>query len=365
MPLKSYSDGSPPHVALPTKKGGMPAVADTPTISPTEARAALLVRVETMRFDPDKPPPPEPCAFKLTGVEIAHSGNLVTIAAAVKSGKSSVIAAMLASLMGGEDGDYLGFEGINPDGHIVLHFDTEQSRGDHYQMMIRALRRADTSPPPSWFRSYSLTLFDPNERRTAICALARAASESGKLHSIFIDGVADMVFDVNEVGEACALVTELHQLASETNCVIIMALHHNPGGVKMRGHLGSQVERKSESVLVLCKDGEEVSISCKPARRKEISDANAPRFKWDDALGMHVRCASVALTADDRKRIKLGTLADEVYGDTQHLKWTELQSAIMAARDCAKNTAANNINDMVELGVIRKAGGGLYAKGQP
>mgnify|MGYP001600169436 CR=1 FL=1 len=91
MPVKSYPDANPPD---PADK-----VPDESVAAPFPEK--LVARVEATRFDPDHPPPDEPWAFQLAGVEIAHSGNLITIAAGIKSGKSSVIAAMIASMMGG------------------------------------------------------------------------------------------------------------------------------------------------------------------------------------------------------------------------------------------------------------------------
>lgn len=368
MPVKSYPSGpsTTPDPAGASSSAAFPASSEA-----TGAPAAisfpetLVARVEATRFDPANPPPVESWVFKLAGVEVAHSGNIVTIAAAVKSGKSSVISAMIASMMGATGRDYLAFHGSNPEGKAVLHYDTEQSRGDHYHMNMRALRRADLDTQPSWFSSYSLTLLDPAERRAAIGAMARKAAANGGLHSLFIDGVADLVFDVNDLAEACGLVAELHQLATETGCVIVTALHHNPGGEKTRGHLGSQIERKSESVLVLRKDGETISISCKPARRQEVSDDKAPRFSWDTQAAMHLLTQSTATTANDRKRMELGTLADEVFGDKPRLKWVELKDAIVTARGWSSNTAGNKINAMLELGVIKKSSFGLYEKGQP
>ena len=341
------------------------AVSTTDAVADPHFHEQLVASVESTRFHPDNPPPEEPWAFKLAGVEVAHCGNIITVAAAVKSGKSSVISAMMASMMSSIGQDYLGFEGNNPGGKAVLHYDTEQSRGDHYHMMMRALRRADLQAPPSWFSSYSLTLLDPAERRAAISAMARKAAANSGLHSLFIDGVADLVFDVNDLAEACGLVADLHKLATETGCVIVTALHHNPGGEKTRGHLGSQIERKSESVLVLRKDGETTSISCKPARRQEISGDKAPCFSWDKEAAMHLLTQSKAATADDRKRVELRTLADEVFGDQGHLKWVALKNAIMVARDCSQNTASTRINEMRKLGVIKQSIMGNYEKDQP
>ncbi|MBM4023774.1 MAG: hypothetical protein FJ284_16330, partial [Planctomycetes bacterium] len=163
-----------------------------------EPQNELVERIAHTRFDPNNKPPDDPCVFSLAGVEIAHAGNLIAIAAAVKSGKSSVIAAMIASLMGEDlERDYLGFSGSNPEGKRVLHFDTEQSRGDHWRMGMRTIMRAGLEVPPAWYESYSLIMLSPKERVDVIGAMARAAVAFGGLHSIFIDGVADLILDVN------------------------------------------------------------------------------------------------------------------------------------------------------------------------
>jgi hypothetical protein len=320
-----------------------------------EPQHKLVERIAHTRFDPSNKPPDDPCVFGLAGVEIAHAGNLVTIAAAVKSGKSSVIAAMIASLMGEDpERDYLAFSGSNPDGKTVLHFDTEQSRGDHWRMGMRTIARAGLEVPPAWYQSYSLISLSPEERATVIGLMARQAVVSGGLHSIFIDGVADLILDVNDPEEACGLVTKLHQLATETGCVIVSAIHLNPSSEKARGHLGSQIYRKSESVLVLEKKGELISVSCQPARRQEISGDRAPQFSWDSLSSMHKLSKERPATKNDRKREALGILADEVFGEMKSMQWTDLKKAIMKARDWSGNTAGNRINEMVKLEVIKK-----------
>ena len=328
-----------------------------------EPQHRLVERIAHTRFDPSNKPPDDPCVFSLAGVEIAHAGNLVTIAAAVKSGKSSVIAAMIASLMGEDpERDYLAFSGSNPDGKTVLHFDTEQSRGDHWRMGMRTIGRAGLEVPPAWYQSYSLVSLSPEERLEVIGAMARAAVASGGLHSVFIDGVADLILDVNDPKEPFGLVTALHHLASETGCVVVGAIHHNPGSVKARGHLGSQIERKSESVLVLNKQGEVITLSCSPARRQEVSGDKAPQFAWDSMSGMHRLLRGRAATGNNLKRERLGVLADEVYGTVTAMRWADLRKAIMENRECSQSTADNRINEMVKLEVIKKRFDGSYVR---
>jgi hypothetical protein len=61
---------------------------------------------------------------------------------------------------------------------------------------------------------------------------------------------ADFVLDVNSSKDCPEFVTRLHRLAIEYDTLIVCILHLNPGSdSKSRGHLGSQLERKSETVL--------------------------------------------------------------------------------------------------------------------
>ncbi len=334
----------------------------TPVLVETD-EDRLIARIAHTRFDPYNQPPEDPCVFSLAGVEIAHAGNLVTIAAAVKSGKSSVIAAMIASLMGEDpERDYLAFSGSNPDGKAVLHFDTEQSRGDHWRMGMRMINRAGLEVPPAWYQSYSLISLSPKERVEVIRAMARAAMAFGGLHSVFIDGVADLIMDVNDPEEACGLVTELHQLASETGCVVVSAIHHNPNSEKTRGHLGSQIERKSESVLVLKRQNAVITLSCMPARRQEVSGDKAPQFSWDSMSSMHRLLKARVDPKNDRKREELGILADEVFADKTSIRWAEMVDAIMKDKGCSKNTAENRIKEMKKLEVIKLLAAGKYVR---
>ena len=99
---------------------------------------------EELRFSEErlheKPVP----VFTLCGQPIATTGNMVAIYAQAKAGKSAVVSAMMAAIMADdENGDFLGFNAAaNPEGKAVIHFDTEQSRYDHEQVVLRAVRRA-------------------------------------------------------------------------------------------------------------------------------------------------------------------------------------------------------------------------------
>jgi hypothetical protein len=85
---------------------------------------------EARRFDYNEPPPPIQPVYTLAGQAICTRENLTTINAAVKSGKSAVVGAMISAAMidtADQSPDALGFCSENPKEFALLHFDSEQS----------------------------------------------------------------------------------------------------------------------------------------------------------------------------------------------------------------------------------------------
>ena len=196
----------------------------------------LAARIYSPQTKPDEPKPRFWVANKL----ICTPGNLTAISAAPKAGKSAAIGAMIASTFAGSGADCLGFVSENPDGFALVHLDTEQCRFDHWEGIQRAVRRAKMDAAPSWLRSYCLTGFTAADVRAAIPILIKqAAKQFGGIHSVFIDGIADVVPDVNDAEETSSLITDLHKWAIEFDCPILNIIHVNPGSdSKTRGHLG-------------------------------------------------------------------------------------------------------------------------------
>jgi hypothetical protein len=249
----------------------------------------LIERLAARIYSPQsKPAEPTP-RYWLSDTPICTPGNLTTISAQAKAGKSAAINAMIASTFA--KSNCLGFVSKNPDGLAVVHLDTEQCPFDHWEGIQRSIRRAKANAAPRWLRSFCLTGFSTADVRASIRILTeQAAKKFGGVHSVFIDGVADAAPDVNDPAETGSLITELHGLAIEFDCPILNVIHVNPGSdFKTRGHLGSQLERKSETNLRLEKDDDGVTVMwADKNRRAPIPKKSAPCFAWSDEAGMHV-----------------------------------------------------------------------------
>lgn len=255
---------------------------------------ALLAKLAKVEFWPGPEPEDERCLYKLAGIEIAHVGNHVLLVAPVKSGKSAFVGAFLAAACGkSHQADLLGFEPTNYEERAVIHIDTEQSRNDHHRLLSRSLRRAGVDDAPDYLLSFCMTGWEPLEILQGVEFLAQKAAEAfGGVHSIVIDGVADLVLTPNDEEEANKLERWVRNMAIKWQCCVVNVIHMNPGGRgsegKSRGHLGSQLERKAETVLFLDKEREVTMVYSTRTRRAPITKSIAPCFRWCDETKAHL-----------------------------------------------------------------------------
>jgi hypothetical protein len=315
----------PPGVEGPDPHG------QAPTTETEDDRIRRLLRARA--FDPTKVPPPIRPIFSLGGVVIATPGNLVAITAQAKVGKSALVAALTAAAMvpEGAEVDTLTAEGRNVAGKGLLYFDTEQSPDDFWHAVARAKRRAQVETLPDWLHAFTVADLPAQIARKAVAvAMADAAEAHGGLHSVIIDGVADLVLDVNDAEECNGIVAELHAQAIRYDCAILCVIHKNPGTEKVRGHLGSQIERKAETNLSLEKDDQVTVVWSNKQRRAPIDKATGPRFRWDDELKMHVTVEAVDRPA--AKLVELVELAESVLKPGQRMQWKDLLVALQDAR---------------------------------
>ena len=325
---------------------------------PAEGEAEqLLAEFDARRFNRNAQPPEPEALFTISGAKIATAGNIVVVQAQSKAGKSAFLGAMLAAAMHPEASEEmtLGIRSAGAGGRALIHFDTEQSRYDHFALVERSLTRSVLDIVPHFLRSYCVTDVGLEER----LRMLRAEMErAGEVFAVFLDGVADFVHDPNDPAEAFAFVAELHRMAIQYNCAFICVLHENPGALsgKTRGHLGSQLERKAETNLRMEKGSDDVTcVWTDRARHCSIPKTRGLRFAWSDTAGMHVPAESAndarAKTAAD----ELTSFAASVFnGNKGGFGWRELIDRMMLVGGLKESGARTRLKKMNEQGLIQK-----------
>tara|TARA_R110000823_G_scaffold64570_1_gene151447 strand:- start:1480 stop:3444 length:1965 start_codon:yes stop_codon:yes gene_type:complete len=233
------------------------------TVKPNEAeryKAALSEPIESEEpaddlltkylLDPteDIKNPPSVLELRL-GVEsftLGTAGNISLIQGKAKSRKSYFMSALAAAVIRDGYNNNLLKSGIVKGN--VLYFDTEQ--GDFHAQRVnqRILHLAGIPREVGQdkLKYYALRRADTNADRLSVIEYILNRTEGAAL--VIIDGVVDIANGVNEEPEAIALVSRLMKISAEKNTHIATVLHENKHDRGAKGHLGSYLVQKSETV---------------------------------------------------------------------------------------------------------------------
>ena len=267
---------------------------------------------EVYRITDDTPLPEPVPVITINDEIISTEGNLTTISGASKSGKSAFTSILLAGAIS-TDGLIDGLEFVNVQANAtkkaVIHIDTEQAKHKHKNNLRSVIKRANMAKCPDYFSSYNIRQLEVaqyTEITTQICE--RAMRKFGGIHLMVIDGIADFIKDVNDAEQSTAIVKYFEELAIKYNTPIIVIVHTNPGTDKERGHLGSQCQRKCESLLMVKTEGNISFIEPKLLRMAGKGNIPAIQFMYDKAKGYHVGCGIKTEMVVDKNAIRLDAI---------------------------------------------------------
>src|SRR6201993_2642093 len=271
---------------------------------------------------------------------ISTEGNLTTISGASKSGKSAFTSILLAGAIS-TDGLIDGLEFVNVQANAskkaVIHIDTEQAKHKHKNNLRSVIKRANMAKCPDYFSSYNIRQLEVaqyTEITTQICE--RAMRKFGGIHLMVIDGIADFIKDVNDAEQSTTIVKYFEELAIKYQTPIIVIVHTNPGTDKERGHLGSQCQRKCESLLMVKTEGNISFIEPKLLRMAGKANIPAIQFMYDKAKGYHVGCGIRSVSVEDKNTTRLNgikIICEQVFGGQTSLSYHNAIDEIMLKTD--------------------------------
>ena len=212
---------------------------------------------------------PEKAVVFLDGLEeipVCTLGNISLITGQAKARKTFLVSMITAAAISDRD-ICAGLRGYLPEGkQNILYFDTEQAEFDAQQAVKKALSLSSEEDPPL-FNAYRLREYSTSERIEIINELI---NNTHNLGFVVIDGVRDLVNDINNATECNDVVAKLMKW-SEKKCHITCVLHLNKGNGMARGHLGTELVNKAESVIEVEKpepDSVYSTVTAKYLRRK-------------------------------------------------------------------------------------------------
>lgn len=223
-------------------------------------------------------------------IPIGTYGNFSFVQAPPKVGKSFFTSLLTSSYLGGGN-KFTGKIKGHRKGRNVIHFDTEQGRF-HAQKVFRRPIIMNGLEADEKYYTYALRNMNPNDRIDFIDYVLENTLDGKNIGLIIIDGVADLVSDVNNLEQCSYAVQKLMSWTDLYKCHIVTIIHSNYGSDKPTGHLGSFLEKKAETQIKLEKNHVNkgwVSVECKRSRNRGfksfsflINENSLPEFVNDD-----------------------------------------------------------------------------------
>ena len=327
----------------------------------------LIAKLKKDRITADKELPPMEFLLKLFDVPCCPRGELVAFTGKAKSGKTFVMSMMMAAASAAEA---LAFHRTTFEPLQVLWIDTEQSDQSTQDILRNRLvissppklggargglkERTDslvqTTPPAgtpprsalplcsaknSGGETFPEYLYDIFNVRTESwqerLPLLMAAIDMCRPDLVILDGVRDLVDDINN-GQLAHDVTErLMRVAQQARCCIVCVIHQNKAAEDrtLRGSIGTELTNKAFEVYECEKmmPSRTFVLTQKLTRKYDITDSLY--FTVDDR-GLPHQVGASATTTQSQSKPDASLLFRQVLAGHERLSGDELRSKVMA-----------------------------------
>ena len=208
-------------------------------------------------------------------VPIGTYGNFSFIQAPPKSKKTFFVSLLSAIYLADKLQQFGGNLRAERQNKHLIHFDTEQSNFHASMVFKRAIDM--TGIKTDKYHTLALRQLSFKERVEFIEYYLYDKLEGKNIGLVIIDGIADLCSDVNNIEESNNVVQKLMKWTKELDCHIVTVIHSNFGTDKPTGHLGSFLEKKTETQISLELNTVNkglVKVSCKRSRNAPFEDFN-------------------------------------------------------------------------------------------
>lgn len=293
-----------------------------------------LKKEQEARLICEKPPAEIPLIC-ITGIPIATLANHSLILGKKKSRKTLFITWLIQQY-------FLQNKGVPDD---VIIFDTEQGKS-HVWNILEKIRRLTGHKLPIYF----MRGMAPAERRDFIKNTVKFSVKKPKI--IVIDGVRDLMSNINDADETTEVIVWLETLLLEYNVHIMEILHLNKTDNNARGHIGSELLNKAQVTIELEKDEKTgvTIVKCESSREKDFETFSFTHGIDDlpEITGMPVK--GVVISEDARR-----DLLNAVFKDGP-LSYANLVNEMKLNFCVGKTRSEQLIREFKKLGWIIQSG---------
>ena len=200
-----------------------------------------------------------PVVLMVGDATIGTLGNFSASIGKAKSKKTFNVSAIVASALC--NGTVLHYRASFPEGkRKILYIDTEQAEYHCKKVLARILQMADFPNDKNADNLIMLGLrkYSP-EMRLAI--VGQAIDSIPDLGLVIIDGIRDFLYDINSPSESTDIISKFMQWTDDRQIHIHTVLHQNKNDEHARGHIGTELNNKAETIMQVEVDKEDKTVS--------------------------------------------------------------------------------------------------------
>lgn len=143
---------------------------------------------------------------------------------------------------------------------------------------------------PKNLKILALRKYTPEER---LAIVEYALNIIPNIGLVIIDGIRDFVYDINSPSEATKIISKLMQWTDDYQIHIHTILHQNKNDEHARGHIGTELNNKAETIMQIEVDKDDKSVSVVEAIHIRDKEFESFAFRInDEALPELVECYS-------------------------------------------------------------------------
>ena len=204
-------------------------------------------------------------------------GEMSAIVGPQKVKKTFFKAALVAGYIGGGSTNYFpNMKTHRAEDRVILDFDTEQGEYFADRAFDRVSRMVGHRYPH--YHAFSIKHMDEEQRMDFIEATIEEYNKLGvQVGWVVIDGVADLCRNTNDFGASKRVLDRLMSWTDPTRHIVVV-IHKTFDKDRATGHLGSMVQKKCETAIMLSRDASAPNVPkhYQPIKVNQTDSRGAP-----------------------------------------------------------------------------------------
>lgn len=306
------------------------------------------IHLDTLFLDITSDQDEERPILKQDDVTVFSRDAMSLITGKAKSRKTFFLSAIVAALA--KNVQILTLKRCSP--VKTLWIDTEQSIFHFHKAVKRAYEMANISLIQNFedIIPLSFSILSTEQRIEKL----KEAVEEYRPDVIIIDGIRDFVLDINDIKESSRLKDLLMWIHHQYDCHICAVLHQNKADSNARGHLGTELTNKSETVFSLepiANATKVIPVCCRNMQFDQFA------FEIEEESSLPKLCKDSNKPIRDKKLIPA---LEDLFDEGKTYRYSELIPLLQVKLNIKKSTAEANLRYALNIRLLIKDNEGIY-----